>query len=118
MKAIRLLILPVILLIYTFTFMATKPAGVCDDDCERVGAFSSQLYQGRESYVLASYRCSFNRISDTLCITVRDTTGIDWNVLADTACAIATRNGLLHQQIYIFRTATTPLDTLAKKRCP
>lgn len=112
------LLLPSILGVYAFIFIATKIAEPCDDDCEKVREVSSLLYNSRESYILSVGRCSYNRVSDTLCILVRDTAGINWNLLADTSCAIATLKGLLHQKIFILKTGTSPLDTLVKKSCP
>ncbi|MCX6316159.1 MAG: hypothetical protein NTW29_02635 [Bacteroidetes bacterium] len=118
MKRYRFLLLAFILFVYAFSFIATKRVELCTGDCEKVAIFRNGFYPTRESYILGIGRCSDNRISDTLCITVRDTSGIDWNVVADSACIYATRAGLPAQKIFIFRTGTNPPDTLAKKQCP
>jgi hypothetical protein len=118
MKKKNWVLLPVILLGYTLLFMATKIAEPCDDDCQKVRAVDDALRTNREGYIYATGRCSYNRVSDSLCVMVRDTTGIDWNLLADTACIIATQKGLPHQQIFVVKIGTSPMDTLAKKRCP
>jgi hypothetical protein len=117
-KSIRILLVPAILIVYAALFMATKAAEPCDDDCEKVKEVRSAIFNTREDYVLSAGRCSYNRVSDTLCILVRDTSGINWNLLADTACTIATSKGLMQQKIFILKTGTSPFDTLAKKICP
>lgn len=118
MKISRLLFFPVILGVYALTFIATKKIEPCDDDCARVRETGSAIFFNRESYVLSVNRCSFNRVSDTLCIYVRDTIGINWNLFADTACIIATQKGLPHQKLIVMRPGGAPTDTLVKRQCP
>lgn len=105
--------------VYYVTFIATKPAPVCDSDCEKVNATGAQLYLHREGYVQGVYRCTYQRVSDTLCVIVKDTTGINWDRLADTACMTAAANGLRQQFVLILTNRRgVPLDTLARLRCP
>jgi hypothetical protein len=118
MKKIRFVILPLILAVYTLLFMATKREFPCDDDCQKVRSVEDALRTNRETYIYSASRCTNNRISDTLCVLVRDTSGINWNLLADTACIIATQKGLLNQQVFILKLGTSPFDTVARKRCP
>lgn len=118
MRKRKLLLLPIILTVYSLLFIATKPNYPCDGDCEKVNAFDNALRFNRESYIFGTQRCSYNRISDSLCVLVRDTTGINWQLLADTACDIATQKGLLQQKIFILKLGTSPLDTVARKVCP
>lgn len=118
MKKIKLLLLLAICVFYSFLFIATKPNVPCDDDCEKINAVDSRLRTTREGYIFAVGRCSYKRISDSLCVYVRDTTGINWNLLADTVCMIATENGLPPQKVLIMKVGTSPLDTLVKKQCP
>lgn len=118
MKFSRLLFLSFILGVYTLTFIATKKNIPCNDDCERVTNFRVAMMNGRDSYILTVFRCTYNVVSDSICFTVRDSAGINWNALADTACTLAAQNGLLHQKLFFFRTGTGIPDTLLKRQCP
>ena len=101
---------------YALLYTATSKQVPCDDDCEKTGRVFQQLSTNR-TYVYGVYRCTQPRPSDTLCVLVRDTSGINWNMFADTACKIATQQGLLQQKIFILKNGTNPYDTLAKKLC-
>ncbi len=118
--AYKKLIFFAILFCYSFLYIATSRPFVCpDDDCEKMAGFQEALRNGRESYVINAYRCSFNRISDTICVYVRDTSGINWNLLADTACNIATQKGLLQQKIFLLKLGqVSPVDTVVRRQCP
>lgn len=105
-----------ILFCYAFMYIATTKQPLCVGDCEKVR--SVRIAYKSKNYVVAVERCSFPRVSDTLCIYVKDTTGVDWNHLADTTCIIATQQGLLQQKILILKNGTVPFDTLARKICP
>ena len=118
MKNIKLIILSLILILYAFLYIATKPNFPCEGDCAKVQAVDSTIRHGRESYIIGTGRCSRGYISDTLCVYVRDTLSINWNLLADTTCTIAVQNGLLQQKIFILKYGTYPPDTLARKICP
>lgn len=98
--------------------MATKRVLPCEGDCAKVIEVQQALRNGRESYVLNVYRCGYNMISDTLCIFVKDTTGINWNSLADAACFEASQRGLLQQKIFVIKNFSSPSDTLARTICP
>jgi hypothetical protein len=118
MKKIKWFILVVVLGCYAFLYIATKP-NTCFEDCEKVGELSEALRQNREIYFFGAYRCGYMQTtSDSLCIIVKDTLGIDWNLFADTVCEKATSKGLLHQKVFIFKSGTYPMDTLARKVCP
>jgi hypothetical protein len=105
-----------ILFCYAFMYIATSKRPICDGDCEKVR--SVRIAYKSKSYVLSVERCSFPRVSDTLCIYVKDTTGINWNQLADTTCIVAAQQGLSQQKVFILKTGTVPFDTLARKICP
>lgn len=118
MKKHKFFLLFIIVCIYSLLFIATKRDIPCEGDCELVSNFGNAIRLGRESYVYGAYRCSRNYISDTLCVYVKDTTGINWNLLSDTACIIATQKGLLQQKIFIIKNSVFPPDTVARKQCP
>jgi hypothetical protein len=118
MKKRRWLLLSIIVITYSLLFIATKPNYPCDGDCEKIHAVDAALRTNREGYIFAAVRCTYNQVSDSLCVLVRDTTGINWQLLADTACTIASQKGLLRQKIFILKLGTSPLDTLARKQCP
>jgi len=118
MKKIKLLILPFLLLLFSILFMATSKQPICDRDCSAVINVGTALRNGRISYVEGVFRCGYSLVSDTLCVFVKDTTGIDWNSLADTTCMIAAQNGLSGQKIFIVKNFSFPSDTVARKICP
>lgn len=107
------------LVVLSYTFMYTQSETPCNDDCNRVNSFNIALQKNR-SYVSYALRCSQNPVSDTLCLWVQDTTGVNWNLFADTACLLATQNGLYRQKLFIITYDTTrqTLDTLVRKQCP
>jgi len=107
------------LVVSSYTFMYTQSETPCDDDCEKLNSLNTALHKNR-SYVNYAMRCGQNPASDTLCVWVKDTTGINWNLLADTACLLATQNGLYKQNLFVitYDTSTLILDTLVRKQCP
>lgn len=108
------LLLIVILSFYATLYIATSPVAPCDADCEKVGKVDMDLT--RRSYVYMVYRCgSFN--SDTLCVMVKDTTGINWDLLADTTCQVAKKYELFDQTVMVYNTGVSPIDTLAWLKC-
>lgn len=107
-------LLVIILSAYAFLYIATTKPVHCEGDCERTLNTYIALNAGRD-YVYNVSRCS-PQVTDTLCILVKDTTGINWDLFADTACMVATQNGLLQQKIFVLKNATH--DTLARKSCP
>jgi hypothetical protein len=118
MRKIKLLILPLILLGYAFLYMATSvDKSICIDDCEKVHNLSEELHSTRD-YVFAVSRCTNVAVSDTLCVYVKDTIGINWNLLADTVCMLATQKGLLRQKLFLMRTVNSIRDTILFKQCP
>jgi hypothetical protein len=105
-----------ILFCYAFMYIATSKQPLCNDDCEKTEKVASILLQDKK-YVQSVYRCTQPRISDTLCVFVKDMIGINWNLLADTTCLLATQNGLLQQKIFVLK-GNYPYDTVARKICP
>jgi hypothetical protein len=111
------LVLFLVLAGYAFLYVATTKQLPCDDDCEKTGNMYQDLSAGR-TYVLGVFRCTYPRLSDSLCVFVRDTTGINWDLFADTACIAATRQGLLQQKIFVIKNVNLVTDTVARKVCP
>jgi hypothetical protein len=118
-KRFRYLFLSVILIGYAFLYMATSVQEPCEGDCLKVENFNTAIRKNRP-YIFSSYRCSYQSVSDSLCVYVKDTSGVDWNLLADTACQVATQNGLPQQKIFILQVnaSTTFIDTVVRKQCP
>lgn len=106
-----------ILAIYAFLYLATSVPDKCDDDCQKRANVFQQLLVNRP-YVSNLYRCTNQANSDTLCVYVRDTTGIDWNLFADTVCMTTTQSGLPRQKIFVLKFTGAAYDTVAKKVCP
>jgi hypothetical protein len=116
MKAKHFLLV-LILSVYAGLYIATSTPESCDTYCEKILLINQQLSKNRP-YFQNAYRCTNRQGSDTICLYVRDTSGIDWNLFADTACMTFSNYGLPGQKIFILKTGTTPPDTLAKKICP
>ncbi len=102
---------------YSFLYLATSYHVPCEGDCEKVSVVHQKIRNNRESYVYSVNRCSRNLVSDTLCVYVKDTVGIDWNFLADSTCYFATQAGLPRQKIFILKSGF-PTDTLVIRQCP
>jgi predicted 3-demethylubiquinone-9 3-methyltransferase (glyoxalase superfamily) len=116
-KRFRFLFLALILISYSLLYIATS-IDRCDANCERISAVDTLLKKNRD-YVYYTSRCNWSAASDSICVWVKDTSGIDWNLLADTVCQIATVNGLLQQKVFILKSTTTGFpDTVVKKQCP
>lgn len=112
-----ILLLPIIVLLYAALYIATSYSVPCEGDCEKVSKVGDVL-RNAKSYVYGAFRCTYLQGSDTLCIYVKDTIGVDWSRLADTTCFIAQENGLLQQKIFVVKNAVFPNDTVARKICP
>ena len=110
------LMLALVIACYAFMYTETKKDYVCNDDCQKVQSVDASL---RRSYLYSIGRCSYQG-SDTLCVWVKDTTGVNWSVLADTTCLIATQNGLYKQKLFFisYDTSRHIFDTLLVKQCP
>jgi hypothetical protein len=117
MKIFKYLTLSLILIAFSLLYLATSYQVPCEDDCAKVYSVDTTMSRNRD-YVFWVSRCSGTQQSDSLCVYVKDTIGINWNLLADTVCAVATQNGLARQKIFIIKTNVTPPDTVARKICP
>lgn len=116
MKKIRLLLFPVILLVFSCLYVATSRPFPCNVDCERFGTFDSAVYS-RHSYVRHVYNQS--QAYDTLFVAV-DTTGLasmNWNLVADSLCVLANNAGLMGRVMKV-QTYFVPRFNLAQTTCP
>lgn len=111
------LILFVAVAFYSFLYLATSYEVKCEDDCQKTNELYRLLANNRK-YVFSVSRCLPTYSTDTLCIGVRDTTGINWTLFADTVCAYASSVNLPRQTIFILNKDVFPNDTLARKQCP
>jgi len=118
MKKSKVVVLALVLFFYAGLYLATTKKDVCiTGDCEKIFLVTEAL-RNAKSYVYSANRCTYRQGSDTLCIFVKDTTGVNWNALADTACLVAQDKGLLQQKIFIIKADHFPNDTVARKVCP
>ena len=77
------------------------------------------LLRANRDYVYYASWCNPPVHSDSICVWVKDTSGIDWNLLADTVCQVATLKGLLQKKIFILKSNSTGFpDTVVQKQCP
>jgi hypothetical protein len=117
MKGVKKLIFPLIIISYSLLYLATTKVVPCDGDCAKIFRVDTMLTKNRD-YIWYVGRCISGRpANDTICVLVKDTAGIDWNLLADTACQITSLVGLPGQKIIIMKSGAIP-DTVAKKQCP
>ncbi len=117
-KRYRFIVLTLILASYSLLYIATSKKFPCDSDCEAMQTLDSLVRDNRE-YVYYAGRCNRPVASDSICVWVKDTSGIDWNLLADTVCQMANSRGMLQQKIFVLKASSTGIpDTVAKKQCP
>ena len=114
-KKYRWIVTFLTLIFYSLLYIATS-RDTCIDDCAKVTQVGQSL--SSRNYVYAVYRCSYTHISDTLCVFVKDTTGINWSLLADTTCMIASQYGLSRQKVFVIKNTIFPPDTVARVQCP
>ena len=112
----RSLILFIVVAFYALLYWATS-VDKCDEDCQKQIELSALLAKNR-TYVYGAWRCSQSYISDTLCVSLKDTVGVNWDLLADTACQYANSLGLYHQKVFLIKIGVSRPDTVARKQCP
>ena len=117
MKLKTSLILSLTLLFYSVIYLATSKVLPCEGDCAKTYGLDTTL-RNKYSYFYGSFRCTRTYSTDTLCIYVKDTTGINWDLFSDTVCIYANCVGLSRQKIFILNNSVFPPDTLAQKQCP
>lgn len=111
------LLLIVVVTIYSLLFLATKRVIPCEGSCQSLYSLDTLLTK-KFDYVYGTFRCTGLPSSDTLCIYVKDTVGINWDRFADTVCIYANIAGLFQQKIFLIKNGTMPPDTVARKQCP
>ena len=117
MKLKASLILSLTILFYSLLYLATSKVVPCEDDCAKIAALDTTLVN-KYKYVSYAYRCARSYSIDTLCVFVKDTAGINWNLFADTVCLYANSVGLYQQEILLIKISASSADTVAKKKCP
>ena len=105
-------ILSVATVFYALLYLATTKDVPVSDFCSK-SVIAGSMLSGR-SYVYVSGCCT----DTALCVHVKDTTGIDWNLLADTACTYLHNEGLDHYRVFVIRHRSTGNDTVVNKKCP
>jgi hypothetical protein len=106
-----------IVLIYALMQVATSKDYCEDPDCQQMRAILVDLSKDHGyEHILNVNRCPY--LSDTLCVMSEYKRNYNWEMLADTICAVATRHGISQPVIFILKEGNYPYDTLAKKRCP
>ncbi len=96
--------------------MATS---VPDKDCIPCNQLST-LYQKlsvNKRYITQVNSCSRQNTVDTICVSVMDTTGVNWAALADTACIYSKQQNMPTRVVYIINDNVFPRDTLASVVC-
>ncbi|MBN8689020.1 MAG: hypothetical protein J0M10_18565 [Chitinophagales bacterium] len=115
MKLFKPLLLPLILVLFSFLYMATSVDKSCTTlDCQQFSMIADEVRSGRD-WVQQVNRC---RGAADICVYVKDTTGINWDLFADTVCQIATAEGLLNQTVYVLAGNQTGVITHVVKQCP
>ena len=111
------LILFTVVAFYSILYLATSYEVKCEGDCAKIYGLDTTLSK-KYDYFHDVLRCTYSQGSDTLCIYVKDTTGINWDRFADTVCLYANIAGLYQQEIFIIKNGVWPPDTVARKQCP
>ena len=111
------LILLIVVAFYSFLYLATSHPVNCEDDCQKLYGLDTTLSK-KYNYFYGAQRCTYRQGSDTLCIYVKDTVGINWDRFADTVCMYANSVGLYTQKIFLVNNRVNPPDTVARKQCP
>jgi hypothetical protein len=111
------LLLFVVVAVYSLLYLATSPIRPCDGSCQKLYSLDTLLTK-KFDYVYGTFRCSSLPGSDTLCVYVRDTVGINWDRFADTVCLYANIAGLYQQKIFLIKNSIMPPDTVARRQCP
>ena len=111
------ILLPLILLGYATLYIATSKQPICEGDCEKIQNLRTRMMNNRP------YVWTVNRLGqdagalNRFYVIVKDTIGIDWNRLADTACIYSREVGLTNQQIFVLLPRGV-VDTVARLSCP
>jgi hypothetical protein len=117
MKLLKKFIPALIIIAFSFLYIATSKVVPCDDYCRQLYRLDTMVMKNR-SYVGYVGSCiSGKPKNDTLCISIFNSQGIDWNLFADTVCTYAAQIGMTGQTILVLKYGSPP-DTLAKKHCP
>jgi hypothetical protein len=111
----RFLVFSLILVFYSFLYIATRKEPPCENDCPKIQAVAATLTAGY-TYIYGINRCENQPTG--LCVFVMDTPGVDWNHLADTTCFLAKQQNLYAQQVLILKNGSYPYDTLGRAQCP
>ena len=113
----KVFILTAVIVFYTLLYVGSSYPVKCEDDCQKVYQLDTTL-SGKFDYFSSAVRCSNLPLSDTLCIRVKDTVGIDWDRFADTVCLYARSVGLYQQKLLLIKWSSASTDTVARKQCP
>ena len=105
------LIFIVVVAFYSALAIATDKFPQCSDVCMK--SYGVDTLLRKRSYVFYTMRTS----DTSFCVFVKDTTGINWNLLSDTTCLIMNSRGLNHFHVFIVNNTINPWDTLANKKC-
>ena len=117
MKLKTSLILSLTLLFYSVIYLATSKELPFGEDSAKLYGLDTTLSK-KYDYFYGAQRCTYRQDSDTLCIYVKDTVGINWDRFADTVCMYANSIGLYRQKIFLVNNRVNPPDTVARKQCP
>ncbi len=98
-----------VILFYAFIYLATSKVVPVSEFCAKANTAGGLI---KRSYVYGAGCCG----DTAFCINVKDTIGVDWDLLADTACIYLHTQGLDHYRVFIIRNTATS-DTLINKKC-
>jgi hypothetical protein len=108
-KVLHWAAVPALLAGYSLLHVATSKK--CDDECRKLNDLEQALSENRTYFRYADFPND-----STLQIHVTDTTGINWNHFADTACLLAQSKGAARHYILVTN-MTFPPDTLERMEC-
>jgi hypothetical protein len=106
-----------VLFFYSMLYLATSKQPICEGDCELVRDLTVKITANHSSVIDYVSRCSINRVSDSVCVYVKDIAGVNWAMIADSTCYFANQVGLPPQKVFVIKEGI-PNDTLARLNCP
>lgn len=106
-----------IISLYGILYVATDKFPQCNGDCEKFEKLENYFLKD-SNYIYSLRGCGRAMQFDSICIPIKDTiASINWNVFADSVCAIATQFGLPKRHIFIINNFSNPTDTSVQRSC-
>ena len=118
MKLLKKFIPALIIIAFSFLYIATSKVVPCDDYCQQLYRLDTMVRNTRNYVGWVGSCISGKSRNDTVCVSIYNPPAMDWNLFADTVCTYTGQIGMTGQTILVLKYNGASLDTLAKKHCP